>query len=73
MTGIGKLMMIAGAALAVVGFGVWGLGRAGARGLPGDIKIESEGMRVYVPIATCIVLSILLTGATWLWQVFSRK
>jgi len=73
MSGIGKMMVIAGVVLAVAGACVWGLGRLGFRGLPGDIKVESEGMRVYVPIATCIVLSLLLTGIMWIWQLFSRK
>ena len=73
MTGIGKVMVIGGLLLAVAGVVVWALGRAGFRGLPGDIKVESEGMRVYVPIVTCIVLSVLATGAMWLWQLFSRK
>jgi hypothetical protein len=29
--------------------------------LPGDIRIEREGVSFYFPIVTCIVLSILLT------------
>ena len=30
--------------------------------LPGDIAIERENGRLYFPIATCVVLSLLLTG-----------
>ena len=29
--------------------------------LPGDIRIEREGFSFYLPIVTCIVLSVLLT------------
>jgi hypothetical protein len=29
--------------------------------LPGDIRIEREGLSFYFPIVTCIVLSLLLT------------
>jgi len=29
--------------------------------LPGDIRIEREGFSFYFPIATCILLSIVLT------------
>ncbi|OPZ08461.1 MAG: hypothetical protein BWZ08_01157 [candidate division BRC1 bacterium ADurb.BinA292] len=29
--------------------------------LPGDIRIETEGVKVYIPIATMIVVSLLLT------------
>lgn len=38
--------------------------------LPGDIKIERENFSFYFPIATCIVLSILLT---LLGNLFFRK
>ncbi len=40
------------------------------RRLPGDIKIERENFSFYFPIATCIVLSILLT---FLGNLFFRK
>ncbi|TFU15746.1 DUF2905 domain-containing protein [Thermus tengchongensis] len=29
--------------------------------LPGDIRIEREGLRVYIPITSALVLSLLLT------------
>jgi len=29
--------------------------------LPGDIRYEGEHFKVYVPIATCIIISIILT------------
>ncbi len=29
--------------------------------LPGDIRVEREGMRMYVPLVSMIVLSIVLT------------
>ncbi|MDE0159195.1 MAG: DUF2905 domain-containing protein [Candidatus Dadabacteria bacterium] len=38
--------------------------------LPGDIKIKRENFSFYFPIATCIVLSILLT---LLGNLFFRK
>jgi hypothetical protein len=34
--------------------------------LPGDIAIERENFRFYFPLATCVVLSLLLTGIMWL-------
>mgnify|MGYP002623860980 CR=1 FL=1 len=40
--------------------------------LPGDIRIESENTRVYIPITTCILLSLLLTGIMWVVRYFSR-
>lgn len=29
--------------------------------LPGDIRIERDGLKVYIPIASALVLSLLLT------------
>jgi hypothetical protein len=30
--------------------------------LPGDIRIQRGNFRLYIPITTCVVLSVLLTG-----------
>ena len=40
--------------------------------LPGDIVIERENFRFYFPLATSILLSLLLTGVLWLVRFFSR-
>jgi hypothetical protein len=40
--------------------------------LPGDIAVEGKNFRLYFPIVTCIVLSLLLTGIMWLVRLFSR-
>jgi hypothetical protein len=70
----GSLLILAG--LLAVGLGLWwkfapeGLPRFPLGNLPGDIRIEREGLRVYVPVTTCIVLS----GLFWLVQfVMSRS
>lgn len=34
--------------------------------LPGDIRIERPGTRIYIPIVTSIVLSIVLSLVLWL-------
>jgi hypothetical protein len=30
-------------------------------------------VRFYFPVVTCIVLSVVLTLATWLWRWFTQK
>jgi hypothetical protein len=40
--------------------------------LPGDIRIERENFRFYIPLMTCILVSLLLTGIMWLVRYFSR-
>ena len=34
--------------------------------LPGDIRIERAGVRVYFPITTCLIVSLVLSGGLWL-------
>ncbi len=40
--------------------------------LPGDISIERENFRFYFPLATSILLSLVLTGSMWLVRYFTR-
>ncbi len=73
MPDLGKMLVLIGLAVAVLGAIVWGAARFGFRGLPGDIRYESGNARFYFPIVTCIVLSVLLTGLMWMWNYFTRK
>ncbi len=73
MENAGKILVVVGLCLVLIGFAVWGLGRLGFRGLPGDLRYEGENVRIYFPIVTSIVLSILLTAILWLWGWFARK
>jgi len=68
MVEFGKVFMLLGVFFVVVGAAAWVLGRAGLRALPGDLVYESDRIRVYFPIVTCILLSVLLTLALWAWQ-----
>jgi hypothetical protein len=38
--------------------------------LPGDIRIERENFRLYFPLATCLVLSALLSLVLWIVRQF---
>ena len=73
MESIGRNLVLAGLGLVVIGFLVWLLGRAGFRGLPGDIRYETDRVRLYFPIVSSLVVSVLLTVGMWLWQWISRK
>jgi membrane protein implicated in regulation of membrane protease activity len=56
---MGKLLLIAGLLLALVGLLVmWGLpiGR-----MPGDVVVRRGGFTFYFPVVTSIILSIVLT------------
>ncbi|HYG66201.1 MAG TPA: DUF2905 family protein [Anaeromyxobacteraceae bacterium] len=73
MAGLGKLLLVAAAVLAVLGlllvaaerFPALRIGR-----LPGDFSFGRGSWRVYFPLATSILLSIVLSLVLWL---FSRR
>ena len=73
MANAGKLLVVVGLLVACAGALVWALGRAGFRGLPGDIRYESGNVRFYFPLVTCIVLSVILTALMWVWQWLGRR
>jgi Protein of unknown function (DUF2905) len=58
---VGRILLVIGLVLVVVG----GLAVLGVRlpfgRLPGDIAVEGERGGIYIPIATMVVLSIILT------------
>ena len=56
-------MIVAGVSLAALGGLVWLVGRTGLPlgRLPGDIRIEREGFSCFIPIASSILISLLLT------------
>jgi hypothetical protein len=36
--------------------------------LPGDIRIERPGLRLYIPITSCLLLSVVVSGLLWLFS-----
>jgi hypothetical protein len=54
----GRLLLVVGMLLVVVGGALMLFGRFH---LPGDITFKSGNVTVYVPIATSIILSVILT------------
>ncbi|GAB4338116.1 MAG: hypothetical protein Kow0099_11930 [Candidatus Abyssubacteria bacterium] len=61
-TELAKFLMIVGAVIFVIGLAVLLAPKIPWLGhLPGDIDIRGKNYRIYIPIITCILLSILLT------------
>jgi uncharacterized membrane protein YidH (DUF202 family) len=58
---IGTLLILSGLALLAVGALVWSGALSWFGRLPGDIRFERPGTRVYVPITSMILVSLLLT------------
>ena len=66
------LLVIAGLVLVLVGGLVWVGAFAWFGRLPGDIRVERPGMRVYAPITSMIVISVVLSLLVSLVQRFWR-
>lgn len=62
MNDIGKVLVIVGLALVVLGAVFWLGDKTQWFGrLPGDIRVEREHYKLYFPLATCLLISVLLT------------
>jgi hypothetical protein len=67
---LGWLLVFLG--LAIIGVGlVWVFAPAipWFGSLPGDIRVEGKNYRFYFPLATCLLLSLLLSVALWLFRL----
>ncbi len=59
---LGKWLVAMGLILVVAGLVMWGLGSLGWFGrLPGDIYVRRGAVTFYFPLATCVLLSILVS------------
>jgi hypothetical protein len=62
MNDIGKALVVVGLALVVLGAVLWLGDKTPWFGrLPGDIRVEREHYKLYVPLTTCLLISLLLT------------
>jgi hypothetical protein len=58
MADVGRVLLVFGVVLAVIGGALMLFGRFH---LPGDLTFRSGNTVVYIPLATCIVLSVVAT------------
>ena len=65
---VGRLLIIAGAILIVVGLAWPWLSKLPLGRLPGDIAIERPDLKVYAPITTMIVISVVVSLLLWLFR-----
>ena len=64
----GLLLIIAGVLLIVVGALVWSGALSWFGRLPGDICVERPGVRVYVPLVSMLIVSVVLSLLMALWR-----
>lgn len=63
--GLARWLVLAGLLLILVGGLLWLFGRLGLPfgRLPGDLRFEGEGFSCFIPLASMLILSVLLTLA----------
>lgn len=66
----GLLVVFAGLALAVVGLLVFSGALSWFGKLPGDIRIERASVRIYVPITSMVLVSVVLSAIAWVARRF---
>lgn len=57
----GLLVIGVGIAIAIVGLLIWTGGLSWFGRLPGDVRIERPGVRVYFPLTSMILVSVVLS------------
>ena len=69
MNDLGKLFVILGIGLTLVGLALWsGVGKGWLGRLPGDIHYSKGNFSFSFPIVTCLIFSLLLTLVMWLFR-----
>jgi hypothetical protein len=64
---LGRILIVLGLSAVVVGAIMVALGKLGVGRLPGDILIERKNLKVYIPVVSSIVISLVLTVLANLW------
>lgn len=67
-SGIGRMLIFTGIAIAALGLLFVVFGRTGMPRLPGDIVIRRGNVTVFFPIATSLLLSIILSLLLYLFR-----
>ena len=67
MEGIGRVLLVLGLIIAAVGVALLLFGKVPFLGrLPGDITVQRPGLTLYVPLATSLLLSVIVSLLLWL-------
>jgi len=63
-----KTLIIIGIVILVIGLAWPWLGKLPLGRLPGDIVINRPGMKIYIPVTTMIVVSVVVSVILWIFR-----
>ncbi len=63
-----KMLLVIGLTLLVAGLAWPWLSKLPLGRLPGDIVVERENFRLYFPLATMVLVSVVLSLLLWLFR-----
>jgi len=66
----GPLLVTLGVGLVILGFLAWSGALSWFGRLPGDIRIERETVRIYFPITSMLIVSVVLSLVLYLVRRF---
>ena len=66
----GKWLITIGVVIALIGSLTMILGRIGIFKLPGDLEFGSKNWHIYFPIASCVLISVILMIILWIVNYF---
>ena len=66
--GPGLLLILLGVGLVVVGLLVWTGALSWFGRLPGDIRWEGQRGRVYIPVVSMLLVSLVLSVLAWVFR-----
>lgn len=73
MPGLGKLLIVSGVVLVLAGIVVSVADRVPWLGkLPGDILVRRDNFTFYFPLASCLLVSAVLSLILFLFRLFRR-
>lgn len=71
MAGMARALIVFGLLCVLGGVALWIAPKVPWIGrLPGDLIVERGHFKVYLPLTTCVLLSVLLTLVAWIMQRF---
>jgi NAD/NADP transhydrogenase beta subunit len=70
---VGPVIVVAGIVVVAVGIVVWTGGLSWFGRLPGDIRIERSNVRVFIPVASMLLISVVASLLLFIVRYLFRR